>query len=173
MPSNSSYSAYSKHSHVYVILPRDSGHYTKYVQRGFSYNTIARGVTKSNQSTLEKEEQRIYSKKKETLTKLLRLKYQEEFLREYDIKILRRSLKTLDKLDEAKAREKAEMEHVNTEEASIESKPIPLDSDLATTIKSFNPLDPFQSNFQFLLVIKPSSYNQGISSKTLLVSLNS
>jgi len=59
------------------------------------------------------------------------------------MKILRRGLKTLDKLDEAKACEKAKTERVNTEEVSIESKPIPLDSDLAITIKSFDPLDPF------------------------------
>ena len=155
------------------MLPRDSGRYAEYIQRSFSYNTIARGVTKSNQSTLEKEEQYIYSEKKETLTKLLRLKYQEEFLRERGMKILRRGLKTLDKLDEAKACEKAKTERVNTEEVSIESMPIPLDSDLAITIKSFDPLDPFQSSFQFPLVAEPSSHDQGTSSETPLVGPNS
>ena len=58
------------------------------------------------------------------------------------MKMLYYSLKTLDKLDEAKAREKAETEYVNIEEAFIESEPIPLDSDLAIIIESFNPLDP-------------------------------
>ena len=57
--------------------------------------------------------------------------------------MLRRSLKTLDKLDEAEACEKAETERIIVEEATTKSKPIPLDSDLATTIESFNPLDPF------------------------------
>jgi len=56
---------------------------------------------------------------------------------------LRRGLKTLDKLDEAEAREKAGAERVNIEEVTIESKPIPLDSDLAIAIESFDPLDPF------------------------------
>jgi len=59
------------------------------------------------------------------------------------MKMLYYSLKTLDKLDEAKAREKAKTEYINTEEVSIESKLIPLDSDLVTAIESFNPLDPF------------------------------
>jgi non-homologous end joining protein Ku len=59
------------------------------------------------------------------------------------MKMLRRGLKTLDELDEAKAYKKAKAERVIIEEATIESKPIPLDSDLATTIESFNPLDPF------------------------------
>ena len=113
MPSNSSYSTYSKYSRVYIILPRDSSYYTEYVQYSFSCDASARGVPESNQSTLEKEEQRIYSKKKETLTKLLRLKYQEEFLYKRSIKILHRGLKTLDELDKAKAREKAKTEHVN------------------------------------------------------------
>ena len=173
MPSDSNYSVYSKYSHIYIVLPRDSGYYTEYVQCGFSYNAVVRGVTKSNQSTLEKEEQCIYSEKKETLAKLLRLKYQEEFLRKCSIKILRRGLKTLDKLDEAEAREKAGAERVNIEEVTIESKPIPLDSDLAIAIESFDPLDPFQSNFPFLLVAEPPLYNQGTSSEIPLVGLNS
>jgi len=59
------------------------------------------------------------------------------------MKILRRGLKTLDELDKAEAREKAKIEYIITEEATIKSKPIPLDSNLATAIKSFNPLDPF------------------------------
>jgi hypothetical protein len=56
--------------------------------------------------------------------------------------MLRRSLKTLDELDEAKACEKAETERVIVEEVTIESELIPLDSDLATAIESFDPLDP-------------------------------
>jgi len=82
-------------------------------------------------------------------------------------------LKTLDELDEAEACEKAETERVNTEEAVTESEPIPLDSDLAIAIESFDPLDPFWSNFQFLLVVEPSLYNWGISSETPLVGPNS
>jgi len=59
------------------------------------------------------------------------------------MKILYRGLKTLDKLDEVEAYKKAEAERINIEEVTIESKPIPLDSDLAIAIKSFNPLDLF------------------------------
>ena len=105
--------------------------------------------------------------------KLLRLKYQEEFLYKYSMKILYYSLKTLDKLDKAEARNKAKIERIIIEEATTNPKPIPLDSDLATTIKPFNPLDPFQSNFQLPLVNKPFLYNQGISSKIPLLGPNS
>jgi len=59
------------------------------------------------------------------------------------MKILYRGLKTLDKLDKAKACEKAETEYITAEEVTIKPKTIPLDSDLVTAIKSFNPLDPF------------------------------
>jgi len=59
------------------------------------------------------------------------------------MKILHHSLKTLDELDEAEAREKAKTKRVDIEEVSTKSKSIPLDSDLAIAIKSFNPLDPF------------------------------
>ena len=59
------------------------------------------------------------------------------------MKILYYGLKTLDKLDKAKVYEKAETEYIITKEATTKSKLIPLDSDLATTIKSFNSLDPF------------------------------
>ncbi|KAH8747581.1 hypothetical protein F5882DRAFT_311876, partial [Hyaloscypha sp. PMI_1271] len=86
-------------------------------------------------------------KKKETLIKLLRLKCQEEFLYERGMKILRHGLRTLDELDKAKARERTKTERISIEEVTIKSKPIPLDSDLAITIESFNPLDPFWSNF--------------------------
>jgi len=59
------------------------------------------------------------------------------------MKILRRSLKTLDKLDKVEAYKKAKTKYIITEETIIESEPIPLDSDLTTAIESFNPLDPF------------------------------
>ena len=59
------------------------------------------------------------------------------------MKILRRGLKTLDELDEAKAREKAKAEYIIIEEATLEARPTPLDSDLTATIESFDPLDPF------------------------------
>ena len=59
------------------------------------------------------------------------------------MKILRYSLKTLDKLDEAKARKKAKIEYIDIEKVSTKSKSIPLDSDLAIAIESFNPLDLF------------------------------
>jgi hypothetical protein len=57
--------------------------------------------------------------------------------------MLRRSLKTLDKLDKAKAYKKAKAECVIIEEVTTKSELIPLDFDLATAIESFNPLDPF------------------------------
>jgi len=75
------------------------------------------------------------------------------------MKILRCSLKTLDELDKAKAREKAEIEHTTIKEAATKSEPVPLNSDLVIAIESFNPLDPFWSNFQFPLAIEPSSYD--------------
>jgi hypothetical protein len=53
------------------------------------------------------------------------------------------SLLTLDKLDKVEVHEKAEVERINIEEVSIESEPISLDSNLAITIESFNPLDSF------------------------------
>jgi len=59
------------------------------------------------------------------------------------MKILRYGLKTLDKLDKAKVREKAKVECIIIEEVTIESEPISLNSDLAIAIESFNPLDPF------------------------------
>jgi hypothetical protein len=59
------------------------------------------------------------------------------------MKILHHSLKTLDELDEAKARKKAETERVTVKEITTKSKLILLDSDLAIAIESFNPLDPF------------------------------
>jgi len=59
------------------------------------------------------------------------------------MKILYHSLKTLDKLDKAEACKKAKTDRIIIEEVTIKPKPIPLDSDLATTIESFNPLDPF------------------------------
>jgi hypothetical protein len=165
MPSDSSCSACSKHGRACVVLPRDSGRCAECVWRGFSCDAVARGVTESDWSALEKEEQRIRSEKKETLAKLLRLERQEEFLRERGMKMLRRGLKTLDELDEAEAREKVETERVDTEEATTESEPVPLDSDLTAAIESFDPLDPFWSNFQFPPVAEPSSHDWGASSE--------
>jgi hypothetical protein len=59
------------------------------------------------------------------------------------MKMLYYSLKTLDKLDKTEVYKKAEAEYINIGEVSAESEPTPLDSDLAITIESFDPLDPF------------------------------
>ena len=93
-----------------LVLAQDSGRCSECVFRGFKCDV--EGIPVSDWSSLEKEERRIRSEKKETLAKLLRLERQEEFLRSRGLAMLRRGLHTLDELEaaEEKEKEKAKLE---------------------------------------------------------------
>lgn len=150
MPPDSKCAPCLRHGRRCIVLPRDSGRCSECVWRGFSCDAGVRGVSASDWSSLEKEEQRIRAEKKATLAKLLRLERQEEFLRERGMKMLRRGLSSLDELDAVESVERAAVEDFERERevASHQpfSSPAPLDP---MSFADIDPNDPLWANLGF------------------------